>query len=277
MAKIFEVLIRYVGDYIERGIAISRATIENINGKNPPRPDMYQTLQMANTMLQKIQQHLEQNVIPAVSVSLPIQLQCVKMKDDLYGKLEVKVVSALELILKAIMEHVKFNLESEKKKTAQEYMPKESINLNQIYVNHRSTGGCSKACQFLETQVQYLSICLYGRNREIFLSELGAEFYKLLNAYLKGFSVNNPGAIVLMRDLSEYQKCMRRFEVQLVDDLFDGLREMSNVFLVAPQNLENVLSQLDQKKMSKEDIRGFIKMRADFKDSKLNKLAIFKE
>jgi hypothetical protein len=239
---------------------------------------MYQTLQMANTMLQKVQQHLEQNVIPAVSISLPVQLQCVKMKDDLYGKLEVKVVSALEVILKAIMEHVKFILsESEKKSTAAAYIPKENVNLNQIYVDHRSTQGCAKVCRFLEAQVSYLSICLYGRNREAFLSELGSEFFKMLTAYLKQFSVNNPGAIVLMRDLSEYQKCMRRFEVQAVDDMFDALREMSNVFLVAPQNLENVLSQLDQKRMGREEIQGFIRMRADYKTAKLNKLPFFEK
>jgi Exocyst complex component Sec10 len=47
-----------------------------------------------------------------------------------------------------------------------------------------------------------------------------------------------------MRDLSEYQKCMRKFNNAEVDDVFAQLREIANIFLVAPQNLDNVLDDL---------------------------------
>ncbi|KAL0479910.1 Exoc5 [Acrasis kona] len=275
MSRCFKVLATFVGDYIDRGITAAMSTIEVNNPKLPPKTDMYQTLQLANSMLQKVQQHLEQQIIPHVSINVNVQLQCVKTKDDMYGKLELKVVKSLELLLKAILSHVQYIFEQESKKTTNEYKPKENINLNQVYMDHKCTTGCARVCKFLEEQVQYLSLCLYGSNRELFLSELGSEFYRVLTTQLKNFSVNSPGAIVLMRDLGEYQKCMRRFEVQAVDDLFDALREVSNLFLVAPQNMENVLGQLDNKKMSKEEIHDFVKMRTDYKTEKLNRLSYF--
>ena len=94
-------------------------------------------------------------------------------------------------------------------------------------------------------------------------------FFQLLYNDLKRFAVSDIGAIKLMRDLSEYQKAIRQFQVTSVEDQFDTLREISNVLLVLPQNLADVVQQLEKNSSVKhEEVVAFIKMRGDYKTAK---------
>ena len=273
MYTIFELLKNAVCNYVKKGLEFSVATI-SYGAKKEPSTDLYLAIHLTNSVLQKVQRHLEQNVLPSiVSVSLPMQLQCIKLKDDLFSTLESYVVKGLEIMLKSIVEYCKFILEKEQKNIAADYKPKENDS-RFVFVEHQPTQGCTKCCSFLTTHCEQIQTCLFGKNREYFLTKLGMHFFQLLTNTLKDMSVSNLGAIKLMRDLSEYQKCMRQFQVTVIEDQFDTLREVSNVLLVLPQNLPEVVSQLEKNPSVKhEDVIAFIKMRSDYSKNK----TMFKE
>ncbi|KAL9648096.1 hypothetical protein ABK040_007462 [Willaertia magna] len=269
MYTIFELLKETIYEYVKGGLEYAVATLETI--KKEPMLIMYDTIHLTNSVLQKIQRHLEQYVLPSIiSISLPIQLQCIKLKDDLFISLESLVVKGLELLLKGIVDYCKIILDNEQKK--HDYKPKEN-DAKFAYIEYQPTQACIKSCDFLSKHCNRIQQCLFGKNREYFLTKLGLHFYNLLSNSLKQLVVNNSGAIKLMRDLSEYQKCMRQFQVSIVEDQFDTLREISNVLLVMPNNLPDVVQQLEKNpNVKREDIMAFVKMRSDYKSSKLKEL-----
>ena len=274
MLTIFELLKDAVYGYVKKGLEFAVATLEapgtRKEQKTEPKTELYTAIHLTNSVLQKIQRHLEQNILPSVvSISLPIQLQCIKLKDDLFSTLEQHVVKGLELMLRAIVEHCTFILEKdESKRTAEAYKPKEN-DTKFVFVEHQPTQACMRCCSFLSSHCEQIQSCLFGKNREFFLTKMGMHFFQTLSSSLKQFSVSNLGAIKLMRDLSEYQKCMRQFQVTIVEDQFDTLREISNVLLVLPQNLSEVVQQVEKNPSVKhEDVLSFIRMRSDYKQSK---------
>jgi hypothetical protein len=68
--------------------------------KNPPASDLFLLIQMANSILQQVQRHFEQAVLPTVSSSVKVRLDCLRARDDLFIPLENKVIKALELMMK---------------------------------------------------------------------------------------------------------------------------------------------------------------------------------
>ncbi len=260
--EIFSELVDNVAEYVDRGLDFALSTVEVHNAKNPPMPYFFKTLQIANSILQNLQRHLEQSILPIVSSDLNIQLNCLKKKDTMFSKLEIKVALGLELNLKSIIDHVSFLFESEQKKT--DFKPKEAMLLN-IYVDNNPTVACLRVCQFLEGQLSLILASLYGGNREFFLTELGMQLYQAITNALKDYQISHTGAIKFMRDLAEYQRVVRKFEISVVDDKFDLLREIASLFLVAPQNIPNVLEQMKHRRVSRDELTTFIKMRADYR------------
>lgn len=265
--RIFEILVEQISSYINQGLDATLASFDTGNARVPPKPHLYRTIQLINSILQNVQRHMEKTVLPVVSTALPVQLRCVQLKDDLFSRLENKVVRGLESMLRLLLDHTRHILETEQKKS--DYRPRE---YNHV-LDNSPTAACASCCKFLDEQIRHVSTCLYGRNRDMFFRELGMGFHHNLTMLLKQYTVTESGGIRLMRDLSDYQRCMRRLNVAEVDELFDLLREVANLFLVAPQNLPNVLSELMQKKsMSRDEVNSYIKMRADYRNNKLNKL-----
>ncbi len=263
MFEIFKLLVNTIEEYVDRGLDFALSTVEVHDPKNPPMPYFFKALQLANSILQNLQRHLEQNIIPFVSIDFAVQLNCIKIKDSMFSRLEMKVALGLELTLKSIFNHIEYILGNEQKKT--DYHPKELSPLLNIYVDNSPSVACTKVCQFIEKQLDLILASLYGSNREFFLTEIGLKFYQVLTTSLKNYHISHTGAIRFMRDLSEYQRVMRKFEVSAVEDKFDFLREIASLFLVAPENIENVLSQLDRNRMNREELLSFVKMRADYK------------
>jgi hypothetical protein len=282
--QIFDTLIKFIGQYTNRALQMGLQTLESYNPtKGPPKYDFYTIMQLANSTLQKLQRHLDSQVLPTVAVSLPIQLQCVKIKDDLFAELEVKVVKGFDLLLKAIIDHSKHILETERSKNdyrLKDYNP----------MDNAPTKACMKVCEFLHRQVNNIDACLFGRNREAFMKELGTEIYKYvaniccLHIYsafttaLKTMVVTPAGAIKLRQDITEYKRVILRFKVMSIDDMFDTLQEIVNMLMVQPQNLEVILNELVvNRKIPREEVAQYIKIRADYKTAKLSKLGFLQD
>lgn len=68
--------------------------------KVEPRADIFEFIQLVNSILQNIQRHFEQAILPIVSSELNVRLECLRIRDDLFIPLENKVVKGLELMLK---------------------------------------------------------------------------------------------------------------------------------------------------------------------------------
>eukprot|EP01027_Heterolobosea_sp_BB2_P013735 GEZU01019774.1.p1 GENE.GEZU01019774.1~~GEZU01019774.1.p1 ORF type:complete len:363 (+),score=120.97 GEZU01019774.1:132-1220(+) len=272
VVTIYNILLKYINSLLTEGIDAGIEALQN-NSKQKPSFDFFRLVQVENLALQNIQRHFDSEVLPHITSHLELRMQCLNAKGELLTRLEAKVIKGLEMNLKVMIDYSKHLLETEQKKTDYSIKPKE-FNPS---TDNAVTTACSKCVEFIEEQVELIKSALFGRNREEFLMEFGLQFYRVLTTHLKSFTVSSIGAVRLMRDITDYQNCVKSFGVGAVEDKFNLLREISNIFLVAAENIEAVLMEIPLSKVSKEELLSYVKMRHDFKTAKLGKLPFFKE
>jgi len=275
MFQILKVLFVVVGKYVNQ--AFDQNLLQFVGGSNSrynpkqqdPNPNFLLLCQVANSILQRLEQHLEIIVIPVVSSNISIRMECIRLRDELFIPIENKVVRGLEFQLKQILDRIKAILEKDHQKT--DYSRKD-----QEFSNEEVTLACAHTCEFLKSQMKIINETLFGMNREYFLTECGLQFYRILTTHLKNSNViTATGAIRLMKDMKEYVRVVSKFEVLVIEDLFENLKEISSLYLVKPENIENVLLEFEKKHMSKEELLSFIKLREDFKKNNLQRLPFF--
>lgn len=87
-------------------------------------------------------------------------------------------------------------------------------------------------------------------------------------------SVSSVGSLMLIRDILEYQLISKEFRIPEVEDMFETLQRIGNLFAVPASSIPNLVA--DDPKLSRMDpseLLQFVKLRADFKSIKLNKLS----
>jgi hypothetical protein len=88
---------------------------------------------------------------------------------------------------------------------------------------------------------------------------------RALLAHYKKFTVSTVGAIVLVKELTRYQELFSGYSPDL-DEKFDGLRDIGNLFLVKLDNVKAAVLEL-----SKEDpniLLEYLRCREDWVDMK---------
>mmetsp|Transcript_3923 Transcript_3923/g.6002 ORF Transcript_3923/g.6002 Transcript_3923/m.6002 type:complete len:144 (+) Transcript_3923:1936-2367(+) len=106
-----------------------------------------------------------------------------------------------------------------------------------------------------------------------FLTDLGHRLYALLIAHMKKYTYSSVGGLQLMRDLTEYQQAVKQFGVASVDEAFETLREVANVYLVSPDNLVPLIRESHGlSKMHHMEILVLCRLRSDYKQNKISKL-----
>ncbi|KAG8483104.1 hypothetical protein CXB51_022071 [Gossypium anomalum] len=81
---------------------------------------------------------------------------------------------------------------------------------------------------------------LEGLNKQAFLTELGNYLYKGLVNHWQKFTFNPSGGLRLKRDITEYGEFVRSFNAPTVDEKFELLGILANVFIVAPESLSSL-------------------------------------
>ncbi|EXB51622.1 Exocyst complex component 5 [Morus notabilis] len=102
-------------------------------------------------------------------------------------------------------------------------------------------------CLLFARVVAYLSrvlesafTALEGLNKQAFLTELGNRLHKGLLNHWQKFTFNPSGGLRLKRDITEYGEFVRSFNAPSVDEKFELLGIMANVFIVAPESLSTL-------------------------------------
>ncbi|XP_047971420.1 exocyst complex component SEC10b isoform X1 [Salvia hispanica] len=135
-----------------------------------------------------------------------------------------------------------------------------------IAPDHRPTTACTRVVAYLSRVLESAFTALEGLNKQAFLTELGNRLHKgLLNHWLK-FTFNPSGGLRLKRDITEYGEFVRSFNAPTVDEKFELLGIMANVFIVAPESLSTLFEGTPS---IRKDAQRFIQLRDDYKSAKL--------
>lgn len=113
-----------------------------------------------------------------------------------------------------------------------------------------NTEPCQFCCEMLDKVREAAFENLTGKNREVFLTEIGVAFHAQLLEHFKKFPVSATGGLMLAKDLKSYQDTVALFGLPALAERFEFLRQLGNVFLVPPETLksyitENYLGRID--------------------------------
>ncbi|KAL9396956.1 hypothetical protein Peur_011209 [Populus x canadensis] len=132
--------------------------------------------------------------------------------------------------------------------------------------DHRPTNACTKVVAYLSRVLEAAFTALEGLNKQAFLTELGNRLHKGLLNHWQKFTFNPSGGLRLKRDITEYGEFVRSFNAPSVDEKFELLGIMANVFIVAPESLSTLFEGTPS---IRKDALRFIQLREDYKSAKL--------
>ncbi|XP_041000120.1 exocyst complex component SEC10b-like [Juglans microcarpa x Juglans regia] len=173
---------------------------------------------------------------------------------------ETAAYKGLQQCIETVMAEVERLLSSEQKST--DYRSPD----DGIAPDHRPTNACTRVVAYLSRVLESAFTALDGLNRQAFLSELGIRLHKGLLNHWQKFTFNPSGGLRLKRDITEYGEFVRSFNAPSVDEKFELLGIMANVFIVAPESLSTLF---EGSPGIRKDAQRFIQLREDYKSAKL--------
>ena len=85
---------------------------------------------------------------------------------------------------------------------------------------------------------------LDGRNVDSVLQELGVRVHRVIFEHFQQFQFSIVGAMVAICDVNEYRKMAQQFRIPLLERLFEVLHALTNLLIVAPENLKHAMEEV---------------------------------
>ncbi|KAG9454738.1 hypothetical protein H6P81_007642 [Aristolochia fimbriata] len=176
------------------------------------------------------------------------------------SRAEAAAFKGLQQCIETVMAEVERLLSSEQKLT--DYRTPD----DGMAPDHRPTNACTRVVAYLSRVLESAFTALEGQNKQAFLTELGNRLHKgLVNHWMK-FTFSASGGLRLKRDITEYGEFLRSFNAPTIDEKFELLGIMANVFIVAPESLPTLF---EGNPSIRKDALKFIQLRDDFKTAKI--------
>ncbi|CAN1237426.1 Exocyst complex component SEC10a [Linum grandiflorum] len=173
---------------------------------------------------------------------------------------EAAAYKGLKLCIETVMAEVERLLSAEQKAT--DYRSPD----DGMIPDHRPTTACTRVVAYLSRILESAFTAMEGQNKQAFLTELGNCLHNGLVFHWQKFTFNPSGGLRLKRDITEYGEFLRSFNAPTVDEKFELLGIMANVFIVAPESLSSLFEGTPS---IRKDAQRFIQLRDDYKSAKL--------
>lgn len=76
----------------------------------------------------------------------------------------------------------------------------------------------------------------------------------------------------VIRDVAKYQELIKMFKIPALDERFEMLRQLGNIFVVKPEILKSILSEGYLARLDPSLLYPYLERRTDFKSAKLDRL-----
>ncbi|KAI3701263.1 hypothetical protein L2E82_45914 [Cichorium intybus] len=135
-----------------------------------------------------------------------------------------------------------------------------------LMADHRPTVACTRVVAYLSRVLESTLTALEGPNKQSFLCELGNRVHKAVTTHWLKFSFNASGGLNLKRDITEYGDFLRNFNTPSVDEKFESLSILANIFIVAPESLASLIEGTPS---IKKDAQRFVQLRDDYRSARI--------
>jgi len=127
-----------------------------------------------------------------------------------------------------------------------------------------NTEPCELCCDMLERVRDAAKQNLSGKNLEVFLTEIGVAFHSLLLEHLRKFPVSATGGLMLAKDIKSYQDTISTFGIVALDERFEFIRQLGNVFLVRPEILKSYITENYLGRIDVSLLKPYLALRSDW-------------
>ncbi|KAF7721082.1 Exocyst complex component 5 [Apophysomyces ossiformis] len=260
---LYGVLIDFIGTkYLD--IALDNV-LEELNSRSEPETVCFAIIKATTEIIQLMQQHFQTAVLPLIITAPSVHKEILNTKNSFMSSLEQKVNSVL---VKAIDEITNWLNEILSRQKKNDFKPKDE----EVVMMSTGTQPCVQSVEFIERIFRAASRALQGKNFEHFLLKIGQAFHSLLLEHFKKFSVTLTGGLLVTKDIAKYQEAIKPFKIPALDDRFEMLRQLGNIFLVKPEILRSILSEGYLARLDPSVLYPYLEKRVDFKSAKLDRL-----
>ncbi|GAA5846578.1 hypothetical protein JCM9279_006750 [Rhodotorula babjevae] len=245
--------------YLETALDTAIHQLSLYDGKAEPDLRPIGVIRIADMIMHLWQRYISTALVPLAGTSVTVRREMGIFNNHISVRIEGKVNSIVQRTTDAIVSYLSVILSKQKKG---DFRPKN----DELAFSRLNTEPCVLACEFLERVKDAASEALSGRNKEIFLTEVGVTFHTLLLEHLKKFQVSATGGLMLTKDLALYQDTVSSFGLPPLNDRFEMLRQLGNVFIVQPDILRSYLTEAYLARIENRLLRPFVMMRSDYGD-----------
>lgn len=271
LQNLFEIFILHVEQYLQTIVDTGKELLPEIEGKNEPSPYFFQITSFLTDMFFKFENHFNDDLLPKLKPYASSMRFCINRLSETFSRIERRVFEGLSSYMEATCRYISRILSKEQKKT--DYRPREDGILSD---GTTSTAACSHVCKIVRNQASIAFQYLEGMNLDTYLTVFGSKMFDILKSHMKKYVVNSNGAIILMKDVMDYQEIFREFHIPALDEKFEILQHIASLFTVPLESIDLLLSEDSLlKKVDSEDINAFIKLRSDSRRSHASPFSYF--
>ncbi|KAJ8296597.1 Exocyst complex component SEC10 [Rhodotorula toruloides] len=245
--------------YLETALDTAIHQLSLYDGKSEPDLAPIGVIRRADMIMHLWQRYISTALVPLAGTSVTVRREMGVFNNHVSVRIEGKVNMIVQRTTDAIVSYLSVLLSKQKKA---DFRPKN----DELAFSRLNTEPCLLACDFLAKVREAAVNALSGRNAEIFLTEVGVTFHTLLLEHLKKFPVSATGGLMLTKDLALYQDTISAFSLPALNDRFEMLRQLGNVFIVQPDILRSYLNEAYLARIENRLLRPFVMMRSDYGD-----------
>ncbi|BGP37125.1 Exocyst complex component 5 [Rhodotorula kratochvilovae] len=245
--------------YLETALDTAIHQLTLYDGKSEPDLRPIGVIRLADMTMHLWQRYISTALVPLAGTSVTVRREMGIFNNHVSVRIEGKVNAIVQRTTDAIVTYLALVLAKQKKA---DFRPKN----DELAFARLNTEPCLLACDFLARVREAASGALSGRNAEVFLTEVGVTFHTLLLDHLKKFQVSATGGLMLTKDLALYQDTIATFSLAPLNDRFEMLRQLGNVFIVQPDILRSYLNEAYLARIENRLLRPFVMMRSDYGD-----------
>ncbi|EJD53474.1 exocyst complex component Sec10 [Auricularia subglabra TFB-10046 SS5] len=243
--------------YVEAALDTTLARLDARDTKLEPSLAPLMTLRSVDLICTLWQQYTNIALLPLASSSVTVRREMVIYNNQTIGRIESSVNNVTVKVVDAVIAWLTAQLAKQKKN---DFKPKND-DLSFARVN---TEPCQACCEMLEKVRDASTENLTGKNREVFLTEIGVAFHGLLLDHLRKFPVSASGGLMLAKDLKSYQDTVSSFGLPALQERFEFIRQLGNVFLVRPEILKGYITEGYLGRIDAQLLRPYLAQRVDW-------------
>ncbi|CCA68145.1 related to exocyst complex 100 kDa component [Serendipita indica DSM 11827] len=209
--------------YVETALETAQNRLDTRDPKLEPEYSILSVIRQVELICHLWQQYVSVALLPLASSSIVVRREMALFNNQVINRIEGLTTGVLQRLADATVKWLTTQLGKQKKT---DFKPRNDD------LSQTNTEACQASCNTLKKVHEAAKEFLSGGNQESFLMEIGVNFHSLLLDHLKKFPVSATGGVALARDLRSYQEAAQRFNIPIVDERFEFLRLLGNLFML---------------------------------------------